>query len=130
MDTISHIRPWYDQLSQALHTIYIGSVYSYNNFQQIVVWIAANLILTTNDITESIQWGYAPNTYQGRIQDFKLRGAHLKKLRRAEGGANIFGVFRVKNHDVTPNFFFLPILGWGDAVCAPWIHPWRITCLY
>ena len=38
---------------------------------------------------------------QGRIQDFKLEGAHLKKLRRAEGGANIFGVFRVKNHDFT-----------------------------
>ena len=32
-----------------------GSVYSYNNFQQIVVRIASNLILTTNDITESIQ---------------------------------------------------------------------------
>jgi hypothetical protein len=29
-------------------------------------------------------------------------GAHLKKLRRAEGGANIFGVFRVKIHDFTP----------------------------
>jgi hypothetical protein len=28
-----------------------------NNFQQIVVRIAVNLILTTNDITESIQWG-------------------------------------------------------------------------
>jgi hypothetical protein len=27
---------------------------------------------------------------------------HLKKLGRAEGGANIFGVFRVKNHDFTP----------------------------
>jgi hypothetical protein len=27
--------------------------------------------------------------YQGRIQDFKLGGVHLKKLRRAEGGANI-----------------------------------------
>ena len=39
---------------------------------------------------------------QGRIQDFKLRGAHLKKLHRAEGGAKIFGVFRVKNHDFTP----------------------------
>ena len=40
---------------------------------------------------------------QGRIQDFKLRGGtHLKKLRRAEGGAKIFGVFRVKNHDFTP----------------------------
>jgi hypothetical protein len=44
---------------------------------------------------------------QGRIQEFKL-GAHLKKLRRAEGGAKIFGVFRVKNHDFTPkkSYFF------------------------
>ena len=33
--------------------------------------------------------------YQGRIQDFKLGGAHFKKLRRAEGGAKIVGVFRV-----------------------------------
>ena len=40
---------------------------------------------------------------QGWIQDFKLGGgAHLKKLRLAEGGAKIFGVFRVKNHDFTP----------------------------
>jgi hypothetical protein len=38
----------------------------------------------------------------GRIQDFKLGGAQLLKLRRAEGGAKIFGVFRVKNHDFTP----------------------------
>jgi hypothetical protein len=29
-----------------------GSVYSYNNFQQIVVRIAVNLILTTNNITD------------------------------------------------------------------------------
>jgi hypothetical protein len=30
---------------------------------------------------------------------FQIRGggAHLKKMRRAEGGAKIFGVFRVKN---------------------------------
>jgi hypothetical protein len=43
-----------------------------------------------------------PDMFQGRIQDFKVGGgAHLKKLRRAEGGANIFGVFRVKNHDFT-----------------------------
>ena len=36
---------------------------------------------------------------QGRIQDFKLggEGAHLIKLRRAEGGAKNVGVFRVKN---------------------------------
>ena len=32
---------------------------------------------------------------QGRIQDFKLGGAHLKKI--APNGAKNFGVFRVKN---------------------------------
>ena len=49
---------------------------------------------------------------QGRIQDFKLGGGvHLKKLHRAEGGANIFGVFRVKNHDFTPKNHIFPILG-------------------
>jgi hypothetical protein len=40
---------------------------------------------------------------------------HLKKLRRAERGAKIVGVFRVKNHDFTPKkSFFFPILG-GEA---------------
>jgi hypothetical protein len=29
---------------------------------------------------------------------FQVRGAHLKQFRRAEGGAKIVGVFRVKNH--------------------------------
>ena len=48
---------------------------------------------------------------QERIQDFKLGGAHLKILRRAEGGAKIFGVFRVKNHDFTPKNHIFPILG-------------------
>jgi hypothetical protein len=38
----------------------------------------------------------------GADPGFQARGAHLKKLRRAEGGAKIFGVFRVKNHDFTP----------------------------
>ena len=43
------------------------------------------------------------DSFQGRIQDFKLGGgAYLKKLRRAEGGSKILGVFRVKNHDFTP----------------------------
>ena len=68
-------------------------------------------------------------TIQGRIQDFKLGGgAHLKKWRRAEGGAIVCGVFRVKNHDFTPKkSYYFPILGggWGvgGAVCAPWIRP-------
>ena len=47
------------------------------------------------------------------IQDFKLGGgAHLKKWRRAEGGAKIVGVFRVKNHDFTPkNHIFSNFIG-------------------
>ena len=51
----------------------------------------------------------------GADQDFKLGGAHLKKLRRAEGGAKIFGVFRVKNHDFTPKNHIFPILGGGGG---------------
>ena len=63
---------------------------------------------------------------QGRIQDFKLGRAHLKKLRRAEGVANIFGVFRVKNHDYTPkNHIYSNFRGGrGGAGCPPpWIRP-------
>jgi hypothetical protein len=40
---------------------------------------------------------------QGWIQDFKLGGVHLKKLRRAEGGGKMFGVFRMGGgHQVRP----------------------------
>ena len=46
-----------------------------------------------------------PRTHlPGADPGFQVRGggAHLKKLRGAEGGTKIFGVFRVKNHDFTP----------------------------
>jgi hypothetical protein len=57
---------------------------------------------------------------QGRIQDFKLGGAHLKKLRRMEGGVNIFGVFRVKNYDFTPKKHIFSNL----RPPPTWIRPW------
>jgi hypothetical protein len=40
----------------------------------------------------------------GADPGFQVRGegGHLKKLRRAEGGSKIVGVFCVKNHDFTP----------------------------
>ena len=60
--------------------------------------------------------------YQGLIQDFKLGGAHLKKLRRAEGGAKIFGVFRVKNHDFTPENHIFSNCGGRHE------HFWGISC--
>jgi hypothetical protein len=50
------------------------------------------------------------------MQDFKLEGAHLKKLRREEGRAKIFGVFRVKNHDFTSkNLIFFNFRGGGGG---------------
>ena len=65
---------------------------------------------------------------QGRIQDFKLGGAaHLKKSRRAEGGAKIVGVFRVKNHDFTQkNHFFSNIRGGARRVPPPLDPPLEI----
>jgi hypothetical protein len=41
--------------------------------------------------------------YAGADPGFQVSGGALKKkLRRAKGGAKIFGVIRVKNHDFTP----------------------------
>ena len=59
-------------------------------------------------------------THAGTDLEFQVRGgAHLKKLRRAEGGAKIFGVFRVKNHDFTPkNHIFSNFRGGGGRWCA------------
>ena len=48
---------------------------------------------------------------------FQVRGADIKKLRGAERGAKIFGVFRVKNHDFTQKNNIFSIL-WG-AGCTP-----------
>ena len=62
----------------------------------------------------------------GADPGFKVKGgggAHLKKLRRAEGGATIFGVFRVKNHDFTPKKSFFSILFRGGGGGAPGAPP-------
>ena len=58
----------------------------------------------------------------GADPGFQVRGggAHLKKLRRAEGGAKIFGVFRVKNYDFTPkNHIFSNFRGGARRVRPP-----------
>ena len=51
------------------------------------------------------------NTVAGADPGFQVRGGAVKKLRRAEGGAKIFGVFHVKNHDFTSKNHIFPILG-------------------
>ena len=54
---------------------------------------------------------------QGRIQDFKLGGAQLEKLRRVEGGAKIFGVFRVKkSRFYAKKIIFFPIAEAGAKI--------------
>ena len=59
----------------------------------------------------------------GADPGFQVRGgAHLKKMRRAEGGAKFFGVFRVKNHDFTPKNHIFSNCEGGRENC------WGITC--
>ena len=58
----------------------------------------------------------------GADPGFQVRGAYLKHLRRAEGGAKIFGVFCVKNHDFTSkNHLFFNCGGRLENF-------WRISC--
>ena len=66
-----------------------------------------------------------PTCVSGADPGFQVRGAHLKKLCRAKGGAKHFGVFRVKNHDFTPkNHIFSNFRGGVRRVRPPpWIHP-------
>ena len=58
--------------------------------------------------------------FAGADPGFQVRGggAHLKKLRRAEGGAKIVGLFRVKITILRKKIIFLPILG-GCVPGAP-----------
>ena len=55
-------------------------------------------------------------SFSGADPGFQVRGAHLKKLRRVEGGANMFGVFRVKNHDFTPKNHIISIAEGGTKI--------------
>ena len=79
--------------------------------------IVCKLNILFNHFQSKCLLGTGP--WSGADPGFQVRGAHLKKLRRAEGGSNIFGVFRVKNHDFTPKNHFFPILGGGAPPGAP-----------
>jgi hypothetical protein len=61
---------------------------------------------------------------------FQDRGAHLKKLRRAERGAKNFGVFRVKKHDFKPNNHIFSNFRGGAPGAAPWIRPCIVHYLH
>ena len=61
--------------------------------------------------------------FTGADPRFQVRRAHLKKLRRAEGGAKIFGVFRVKNHDFTPKNHIFSYFREGAPGAPPPLYP-------
>jgi hypothetical protein len=59
-------------------------------------WMGTKLSGTGNTKPLVEYWNQLPES--GRDPGYQVRGAHLKKLRRTEGGAKIGGVFRVKKH--------------------------------
>ena len=73
------------------------------------------------------------NISAGADPGFQVRGGGaLKRIAPSGGGAKIFGVFRVKNHDFTPkNLIFSNFRGGGRASGAPpsWICPWSVHVL-
>ena len=71
--------------------------------------------------------------WSGADPGFQVTGAHLKKLRWVEGGAKMFGVFRVKNHDYTQKkSYFFQFYGGGERRMRlpPWIHPCWLPLWY
>ena len=62
-------------------------------------------------------------TYTGMHPGFQVRGVHLKKLRRSEGVAKMFGVFRLKNNDFTPKHHIFSNFRGGGCACR--LHPPR-----
>ena len=66
---------------------------------------------------------YILRSISGADPGFQVRGAELKELRRAEGGAKIFGVFRVKNHDFTPKNLIFPNFRGGEGGGAHRVRP-------
>ena len=67
--------------------------------------------------------GYFVAGYTGADPGFQVRGAHLNKLRRAEGGANFFlGISCEKSRFYDNKSYFFQFLGGGGgggAGCAP-----------
>jgi hypothetical protein len=78
----------------------------------------------TNNIEESVNT-ITNIPVSGADPGFQVRGGtKFKKLRRAEGGAKVFGVFRVKNHDFTPkNHIFSNFRGARAGCALPPLDP-------
>ena len=60
---------------------------------------------------------------------FQVRGAHLKKLRQAEGGTKFLGYFVWKITILRQKIIFVSNFRRGRRVRAPWIRPWALKKL-
>ena len=98
--------------------IYVVFLSASESVQVVFCFIVCYMCIAVGDpIMKKTGLGYH-QPVSGADPGFQVRGAHLKKMRRAEGGAKIVGVFRVKNHDFTPkNHIFSNFRGAGGAGC-------------
>ena len=65
--------------------------------------------------------------HTGADPGFQVRGGTLKKIAPSGGGAKNFGVFRVKNHDVTPKNHIFPNFRGRTRWIRPWYQLWIST---
>ena len=81
----------------------VASTHGHDIFVSLILVYKSNLMLLILLISV-VGWLNELGNWitSGADLGFQVRGAHVKKWRRVEGGAKIFGVFRVKNHDFTP----------------------------
>jgi hypothetical protein len=90
-----------------------------HDIAEILLKVALNTIIPYYCV---VSWGPRPLDHihflciSGADAGFQARRAHLRKLRRAEGGAKIVGVFRVKNHDFTPKNLIFSIAEGGAKI--------------
>ena len=100
----------------------------------LVIWKAVNFInsplVSLFTYLIHLSFPMIDSHCRGASRISSKEGAHLKKLRRAEGGTKMFGVFRVKNHDFTPkNHIFSNFRGGARRVRHPPPTPWIRPCI-
>jgi hypothetical protein len=133
MGTLS-VNRFQSNLFYILHDIRLSSTFLWAIFFNVVFLSLFFVFFSQPDVNITWITGHIHRSIVDRIDQtitgadpgFQARGggAHLKKFRRMEGGANIFWVFRVKNHDFTPkNLIFSNFRGGACRVRPPWIRP-------
>ena len=101
-----------------LKVVVVWRDHSYSTLQVYKV-LRKTVLICKRYICNSNSCNWSLQGKAGADPGFQVRGADLKKLCRAEGGAKIFGIFRVKNHDFTPKNHIISKFRGARSGCAP-----------